>query len=264
MVYKCFLDDSKDQKQEQMIISAGFFAPDEAWQPLRLAWNKCLRHHGIDYFKTSEFRMLSGQFQKFKGIDYPRPSGSEAANEIRGQLHHLLESAKGINGIGVAVPVADYDEVREMPEAKEMGVFEGPIYHGALVAVITETLKAMRGFAGRNMAAFVHDVGNDFVELHAVYKGFMKTNPYWAKYSGGFQPLDDKKHPPLQAADMAANYALQLGLKWLSSDRSEQERKEFQQSIKWIGIWDKTYLLSLLRNQYKHKQLPIPPRLQNL
>jgi hypothetical protein len=29
MVYNCFLDDSKDQTQEQMIISAGFFAPDK-------------------------------------------------------------------------------------------------------------------------------------------------------------------------------------------------------------------------------------------
>jgi hypothetical protein len=264
MIYNCFLDDSKDQKQEQMIISAGFFAPAKTWEALRSAWNKCLRDYGLEYFKTSEWKMLSGQFKKFSGTDYPIPRGRNAANKIRDDLHRILENATGINGIGVAVPVADYSEVREMPEAKAMGTFEGPLYHAALVAVISETLNVMRNHAGSNMAAFVHDDGDDFDELRAVYKGFIKTNRYWAKYAGGFQPLNDKKHPPLQAADMAANYALQLGQKWLSSGRAEQERQEFKKSIKWIGLWDKTHLLRLLRDQYKHRKLPIPSVLQNV
>lgn len=262
MVYNCFLDDSKDKTQQQMIISAGFFAPVQAWQPLRLAWRKCLRDHGLEYFKTSEWRMLTDQFQKYKGAAYPIPTGREAANKVREELHLILENARGINGIGFGVPVADYNEVRDIPESKI--IFNGELYHWALVQVMAETVRAVRTFAGRHMVAFVHDDGNDFAEMHEVYKGFMKTNPHWAKYSGGFQPLDDKQHPELQAADMAANYALQLGLKWLSNGRLTQEREQFQKSIKCLFVCDKTYLLRLLRDQYKHKKLPIPPSLENL
>lgn len=260
LVYNCFLDDSKDQTQQRMIISAGFFAPEKAWLPLRLAWNKCLRDHGLEYFKTSEWRGLSGQFQKYKAADYPIPTGREAANKVREEVLSILEGAKGINGIGMAVPVADYKEVRDMPESNI--IFNGDLYHWALVQVIAETVKAVKRFKGKNMVAFVHDDGNDFADMHETYKGFMKTNPRLAKYSGGFQPLDDKRHPELQAADMAANYSLQLGLKWLSSGRLQQEREEFKKSIKCLFVCDKTYLLRLLRDQYTHQKLPIPARLK--
>jgi hypothetical protein len=263
MIYNCYLDDSKDQKQEQMIISAGFFAPMKAWQLFRLAWNTCLRKHGIHYFKTSEFRMLTGQFQKFKSAAYPIPTGRAAADKIRNELRMILDDAHGINGIGIAIPVADYEEVSQMPEAAN--IMPANPYHGALVSIFAETLKCVgRKFRGRNMAAFVHDDGNDFPELHSVYKGFMNENPHWAKHSGGFQPLDDTRHPELQAADMAANYALQLGQTWLTNGRSEPEREQFKKSIKWIGVWEKTYILKLLVEQYAHRKLPIPQTLLTL
>jgi hypothetical protein len=47
---------------------------------------------------------------------------------------------------------------------------------------------------------------------------------------GGFIPLDDKQHPPLQAADMIANYTLSIGDKWLESDRSQVTKIEMQQT----------------------------------
>jgi hypothetical protein len=262
MIYNCFLDDSKDQKQQQMIISAGFFASNLTWAPLRSAWNKCLRGHGLNYFKTSEWRGLSGEFQKYKSANYPIPTGRDAANRVRDELLRILENTTGINGIGMAIPVGDYNEVRDMPESAI--IFDDDIYGWALVHVIVETLRAVRGLPGKHMAAFVHDDGNDFDELRAVYKEFMKNNPYWAKHSGGFQPLDDKLHPELQAADMAANYALQLGLKWLSDGRQQQKREEFQKSMKCLFIADKLTLLKILRDQYIHRKIPVPAVLQNL
>src|SRR6202043_1917909 len=97
MVYNCFLDDSKDQKQERMIVSAGFFGVAKAWAQFRIAWNACLKRHGIKYFKTSEWRMLNGEFAKFKGSNYPKPIGKQAANTIRDELRNILEMAIGIN-----------------------------------------------------------------------------------------------------------------------------------------------------------------------
>jgi hypothetical protein len=159
--------------------------------------------------------------------------------------------------------VVDFEEVCNMPEAQNI-LFGNP-YHHALQSVIVKTLEQVgKHIPGKNMAAFVHDDGNDFHDLFNAYKVFMDTNKHWAKYSGGFQSLNDRQHPPLQAADMAANYALQLGQTWLANGRLAVGKKEFEKSIKWIGIWEKSYILILLRQQYKHKRLPIPPRLQNL
>ncbi|MGC2196184.1 MAG: hypothetical protein WA628_16045 [Terriglobales bacterium] len=198
--------------------------------------------------------------ERFRREARPIPTGQEAAKRIRDELHVILERAAHINGIGFAVPVSAYKQVQAMPEAKIL--FNGDLYHWALVQVIAETVKAVQRFRGKNMVAFVHDDGPDFGELLTTYKGFMETNPHLAKHAGGLQPMDDKKHSELQAADMAANYALQLGRRWLSSNRRKQEREEFQRSMKRVFVCDKGYLLKLLRDQYRYRHLPIPPSLQ--
>ena len=66
MVYHCFLDDSKDKHQKKLMVSAGFFGRKEDWDGLRLAWKSVLKSHGIDYFKSSEYYRLDGQFERFE------------------------------------------------------------------------------------------------------------------------------------------------------------------------------------------------------
>ena len=114
------------------------------------------------------------------------------------------------------------------------------------------------------MVAFVHDNGPDFDELRAVYKGFLAVNPGIAKVcGGGFQPLDDKMHPPLQAADMIANFTLGVGQKWLAEGRTKQKKSEMKENIAKLGIWDTHYMLSILKHELTRWGKPIPLDLQS-
>src|SRR5271170_1297739 len=119
MVFDCFLDDSKDQDQSKVFVSAGFLGTREYWSDLRLGWSKCLKEYGLEYFKTSEYKMLRGQFAKFKTADYTAPTGREKANEIRDSLLSIPRNLRGIKGIGVIIPVEDYAKVCARQEAKE-------------------------------------------------------------------------------------------------------------------------------------------------
>ena len=119
MVFQCFLDDSKDQDQTKVFVSAGFLGTKDHWSELRVAWRKCLKEHEIDYFKTSEYKMLRGQFAKFKTAAYPPPTGREKANEIRDSLLAIPRNLGGIKGFGLVIPVEDYAKVCARPEAKD-------------------------------------------------------------------------------------------------------------------------------------------------
>ena len=96
MVFHCFLDDSKDQIQSKVFVSAGFFGSLDHWQQVRLAWGKCLKENGLEYFKTSEYKSLTGQFSKFKTADYPPPRGRERASEIREALLAIPRTMRGV------------------------------------------------------------------------------------------------------------------------------------------------------------------------
>src|ERR1700730_3921436 len=235
MVYHCFLDDSKDENQSKLMLSAGFFGTIDDWGSLRIAWSRKLKEHGLEYFKSTEHHWLKEQFAKFKSKTYPIPTGREKADQIRAELQEILRHHPGIRGVGVAIPVEDYGRVCARPETN--GILPRNPYHAALVSVVFEAVKIVRKKSGRNMVAFVHDAEDNFPELWAVYKMFAKSNPKTAKFMGGFQPLDDKLHPPLQAADMVANYTLGLGLEGLAAGNLKAHLTEMKQNIHLLGIW---------------------------
>jgi hypothetical protein len=260
MVYQCFLDDSKDQNQSQMVISAGFFATKEDWGRLRSAWTTALRKEGIDYFKTSEYKMLEGQFKQFKTAAYPPPKGRQKATEIRSVLLQILKGVPGIQGVGVGIPIHDYDKVCSRPEADDF--FPADPYRRALEGVLFETVKAARQKSGNHMVTFIHDDGENCDVLRNYYNQFKLANPKTAKFMAGFQSLDDKKHPPLQLADMVANRSLEHGLEWLSNGRNPSLLKEMADNVHHFGVWDEHYMLSILKRNLKRFRKPIPSDLQ--
>ncbi len=261
MVYNSFLDDSKDQRQTDFLVSAGFVGTIQDWRPVRVAWSSRLKANGMAYFKTSEYKMLKGEFSQFR--KYASPTGRDKAKNVRTDLIGILRQFPEIQGIGVSVALDDYRKVCARPEAS--GILVGKPYHRALEGVFLETVKYVRSLPGENnVVAFIHDDGPDFNELHDLYKSFKQKNPKTAKYMVGFQPLDDKKHPPLQAADMMANYALEIGMEWLSTGRKKTKMQEMEESIDRLKVWDEPTLLGLLKHQLKRKGKPIPADLQTI
>jgi hypothetical protein len=262
MLYRSFLDDSKDRSQSKLMVSAGFFADRGDWASLRLAWKKVLKSHGLDYFKSSEYYRLGGQFAKFKSASYPPPTGREAARQIRNELQKTLEQRPRILGIAVAILLEDYRRALARPDAA--GVLPADPYHTALNSIIFETVKRVNLLPGVNKVAFIHDDGPNMKSLVSSYKHFKRGNPTTARTLAGFGGLDDKEHPELQAADMIANYAMQRGLEALQ----EREKNlktiigELTRNFVMFGYWDENYILSAIKSIRKERGLSIPIDLQ--
>lgn len=133
-----------------------------------------------------------------------------------------------------------------MPEAQ--GKIPTAPYLLALNGSFFETLKAVNQNAGKHMVAFVHDDDDKFPLYRSAYLAFRKKNPKTAKRMGRFIALNDEEHPPLQAADLAANVTCNYAKQWLE-DRTEASMQRLKESMYMIGIWEKDYIVSVLRKQ---------------
>lgn len=256
MVYDCFLDDSKDAKQSQLFVSAGFFGTRVDWSSLRKAWSKVLDDKGVGYFKSSEYNHLTDQFARFRTKAYPPPTGRDAAKEIKLALQQIVKDHPFIRGIAVSIVVPEYERICSRPEAT--GVFGGDPYHRALESIMFETVKIIRARPGHNMVAFVHDDESDFETLHALYRGFRKKNPKTAKFIGGFMPLSDKDHPPLQMADMIANNTLEVGIDRIHKGEIDKAKIAMKENVNKLCFWDEHYMLSVLKSNLAFNGRPIP------
>jgi len=78
---------------------------------------------------------------------------------------------------------------------------------------------------------------------------FREKNPKTARQMGGFTPRDDKRHPPLQAADLAANATCNFAKEWLENNRYETCLRRLKETMHMIAVWDKNYILHVLRKQ---------------
>lgn len=255
MVFQCFLDDSKDRFQTKVFVSAGFLGDKESWGELRIAWSKCLKEFGLEYFKTFEYKMLEGQFARFKTEAYPIPTGREKAREIRESLLAIPRNLGGIKGMGCVIPIEDYVKVCARTEAKEF--FAAHPYRRALEGIFNEVCRAIETLRGKHAVAFVHDDGSDFDELRRYYNEYRAINQRHTKIMAGFQPLDDKRHPPLQMADAIANFTHEKGIEWLNNGR-ETLAPEPPFNICHLGIWSEDYMLGLLKHELRRRELPIP------
>jgi hypothetical protein len=246
MIFCSYLDDSSDQTQSKVIVSASFIGTVEQWAELRKAWSAKLKEHGISYYKSSEQRMLRGQFQKFQSeTDYPRPYGRQAAEKIRTELEKIVDDVK-IGGMGIVVPVRVFDEVSSDSVLKEKMRWNP--YQLVLQTLFHESVKEIKIFPGHHKVSFVHDEGSNCSQLHELYLGFKRKNPKTAKYMAGFSCLDDKLHPPLQCADMIANTTTNYALQWLA-DPTAAQLKRLKESLLRICVWDKDYMTGVIGAQ---------------
>jgi len=247
MIFYGYLDDSKDRRQEKVVVSGSFIGTKETWQAFRAAWNAKLKEHGLSYYKTTEWRGLRGEFQKFRSdANYPAPSGRKAADEIRNQLEAVIQQSQ-IGGLGIVISVPVFQEVLSMPEFADKMSRITP-YQLVLQMLFLKSVEQIRTVPGKHMIAFVHDEGDDCQFLCETYKAFKKKNPQTAKYMGGFSCLDDKLHPPLQGADMVANTTNHYAQEW-HANPTEAHLKRLRESILQINVWNKDFLMKVLRSQ---------------
>jgi len=260
MIYHSFLDDSKDKGMKRIMVSAGFCGTQERWAAFRADWRKKLKEHRLCYFKSSECWHVNGQFAKLRksGKSYPTTEERALARKIRSEFLDVIRAHPFIRGIGVAVQLEHYRRYAAMPRVREV-LPENP-YKAALSSVMFETVGFIRMACkwDTNMVAFVHDESDDFPELWRCYSGFKDLNKKTAKFIGGFQSMDDKKTPELQAADLIANHATYLANKRLDLRDAVVEMRE---NISLLGIWDEEYIKSGLTRNLIKNGIPLPVEL---
>lgn len=263
MTFTCFLDDSKDRSQEVAVVSAGFVGTKDDWEQLRSSWKATLKKHGLEYFKSSEYYGLSGQFAKFRSAEYPCPKGREAAQQMRSELQAVLGNHPRIRGLGVLIVINDFHRVMSRPEAR--GIIPPNPYHIAFNSVLDRTVKNVVSWSKHGVVAFVHDSGPDYASLRSSYEEFKKRNPNRARRIAGFSPMDDKEHPELQAADMMANYAMQRSVEAIEKGDGNLRAtvEEMKANIHELNYWDEDYLLSYLKHILTEYKKPIPEYLQD-
>ena len=179
MIYQCFLDDSKDATQTQMYVCGGFVGKRDEWTSFRLQWDARLQGEAMKYFKSSEYKMLCGEFARFRAL--PKPEGRNAAKRVRDDLFNIIRNHSNLRWVGVCVPLEEWNTVAQRPEAA--GIITHP-YRRAIESMFVEVVK--RGFRritwNRNSRVeFVHDDGPDSPELSELYAAFKKLNPKTAK-----------------------------------------------------------------------------------
>ena len=225
--YRAYIDDSKDK---QVVVSGVIFGRTNDWRQLINPWRERLRKDGLDFFKSHDCDGLWNQFEKFRALE----NGRQLADKVREDLDQIIHESPVVT-MGVVLPVQYHKELLANPERGKK--IPKSAYVLSFQQVLAECALAMKRLPGRNnIISFVHDDGTDFQLLKNVYHEFKKRNPKYAKVMSEFVPLDDKIHPELQAADVAASVTRKYALAY-ANDPSVENLHRLETSMYKIGMW---------------------------
>jgi len=259
VLYRTFLDDSADGKQEKYILAAGLIGRQKQWNDFGGKWKRALKEPpAIRWFHSKEWRSLTGEFHQFRdNAKWPKPTGGQAADAKREKLKQVIADFKLV-GIGIGIVIPDYNLVRDCdPRAAEF--FCSDPYAFVLQSLVFECAKGIRivskeegiGEDG-HCIGYVSDDSNKSPIYSAVYSDFKAKNPGIANIMRGLAHLDDKKWPGLQAADLLAHSSNQVFKKQLAipeDDRLMLDSLPELQGVFWkISHIDKYYLCSVLED----------------
>jgi hypothetical protein len=183
----------------------------------------------LQYFKSSHCDTLNGQFHKFRAIS----DGRAKADKVRDDLDEIIRRLKLVT-LGVILPIHVHQQMLNDPAT--FGPIPAVPYRLAFQQILAECAKAMRILGRNNIVTFAHDDGHDFPQLHEIYKNFKRKNPHLASVMADFVPLDDKLHPPLQAADVAASVTYRYAQSWAVTPNADN-LKRLRDSMYKVNIW---------------------------
>jgi hypothetical protein len=249
MILGLYADDSHDQKM-QHIISAGALI---GWPPslfeAERKWQERLRRDGIAYFRAVECENLIGQFDwHLRG--WSLNVGSTIAKSVRNDLVQIIKTKDGIASFGVSMLIKDFHEaIAESSQAKKYwGTDPTVAVYKLLITTIVQLLEKdwpeSRGYP----IAFTFDDHAKWQEAEEAYRQLRNSDPLCAERIGCIGHADDKKHPPLQMADLMAYESRIRTLAWIDgSPILSPVFKELSanQAVYYIGLARKAELLKL-------------------
>lgn len=229
MLYRTYIDDSADQRQEFVMVAGALMGTDKQWGEFSRKWKMCLRRHGLEYFRSSEYNSLTKQFERFHDEKtYPKPTGRDAARAIRDELDAIIKKFK-LLGIASVIPLPMYRQIVEeyrLTEKLDPDPFSAAMQNVMQECALLARDQLLRGKKDReNIIAFVCDDSDNAAKYAAAYAGFKFKNVRFNDALGGMTHQDDKKLPPLQAADMVASIGKEMGFEYLKSGGQVELRR---------------------------------------
>lgn len=244
MFYQGYIDDSADRNRERVVISGAVLGKPDDWRYLTKYWSKRLKRDGIEYFKSSHCNHLRGPFFKFVSQEhYPPPKGREAADRIRRDLDKIIEKSS-LCSIGIVIPIQVYQRMKQEP--KYSSFLPTDPYHWAVQSVWRESSKMLREeLRGKHVVSFAHDDSDNFHVLHKLFLDYKRQNPKDSRVLRDFVPLDDKVHPPVQAADAVADITSRYAEEW-AINPSPANLKRLRSTMYKICVWTEDYARAVL------------------
>jgi hypothetical protein len=248
MLLWSYIDESSDGSQKKAFVAAGFMAPVADWIALRKPWKRKLKEHRIAYFKSSECRNLQGEFHKYKrelGLE----TGKEKALLIRDELEKIIRGSSVI-GFAMGVSMADFWKLNAAPEVKANPRWNTDHEDAAFRLLIHALVSRLKTeFRGKNyQIGFVHDESSKSAKLKRSYDCFKRQHPDLAECMRNFTSLDDKKHPPLQMADLMADVARDMITRKIDNpELGVTPRQGVTGSVFTVDCWQKAGMLKILQ-----------------
>jgi hypothetical protein len=249
MLIRGYIDDSADEKKQTVAVAGAFLGDYQQWKKLIQPWRKRLKQDGIQYFRSTEYNSLRGEFFRYRDEQkYPKPKGSEAAKTVRDDLEDIIRLS-GIRGFAHCVPLEMYQQTRSsIPLAAD--VFPVDAFEVALQSLIRDCAKEFQKHYGdRHKLAFMCDEGPSAKRIGDAYLAFKKLNPDFGNMIGALAFGDDKKYPQLQAADLMAGSGKEIHLR--AEKQGEPVTHRLGSSIYFVRHWSQQNMLDLLNVQLR-------------
>jgi len=254
-----YLDESSDEKREQVFCVGGIIAGAGHWTSIQEEWVKRLGK--IEYFSTKDCRNLTGPFRKLVQEYGSVRAARKVADKIRSSLEDVLLSVDWWAGFGLGVIIPDYREAFHVTPSVRL-FFDGddptvPAYQ----QMMYEIARRVRRQTPKQKIAVVYFIDkSSYSQRIQDAHGAIKVNhPTIGKSLVAPPiPLDDKTTPALQAADLMAGVVKDAFVEWIGKGRSAEGVRLDQRWVphfaEHIGIWDKRHMLRTARRTFTSKR----------
>jgi len=245
---QAYLDDSSDGKKEQVVCAGAVVGNELNWPLLEEAWLERLKQDEIEYFRTTECKGVHGAFYKLR-----RKYGYSGAQAIARKLRDDLEAillAHPWYGFGIAALVSDYLEVwNSVPDAK-LFYREDPT-EATFSTIFFEIAAHAQDISPEYQVAYIIDDSSYSGIIAEAFKGLKHNHPNLP--IARLAPLDDKKTPALQMADLFANITKDSFLQWLIDGKPKITGfdHKWQNHVAVLGRWDKEHMLKSIEKNLK-------------
>lgn len=212
-----------------------------------------LRAHKIPYFRSYDCRTLSGGFADLKE-KWVQEKACQIADRMRTRLEDVIESSPIMMGVGFGINMKDFLEVDAMPEAQasRQWMRECHDYKTCAFRNVFNLLGHILivEFGGENYIAFVCDESSHQRKIRRGYERMKEKFPILRERFLRLTPSDDKKVPELQMADLMADVARQMIMKYIvEGGTQEVPPLSIKENVLRVQTWNRSGMLKVLSGQ---------------